>query len=332
MTAAPFFIVGSSRSGSTLLRMILTSHSRLAIPPETWYLLPLLEQFPLDRPLDAHALECAVTMVTSDYRWPDMSMDTSTFRRRAIELKEPYLKDLVEIVYKYHLEQEGKLRWGDKTPGYIKIVPQLANLFPDALFIHLLRDGRDVTRSMEAVGWYGPEVRNNTREWSEAVDCYECWQRSALADRMMTIRYEDLARETDATMRSTCGFLGERFEPQMLSWEGNVSRLIPLREMQIHGKLGRKPNTADVARWKREMNAWEILAIESFIGSRLRRNGYALTFHQRIWFPVFACVRLYCSTIVPATLFTMRAFRFLRRRISPGRRPEPTQPTTTQSE
>ena len=72
---APFFIVGSSRSGTTLLRMMLCSHSRLSIPPETWYLRPLLERFSIDLALDAAEIESAVTIVTQHHRWPDQRLD-----------------------------------------------------------------------------------------------------------------------------------------------------------------------------------------------------------------------------------------------------------------
>ena len=80
---APFFIVGSGRSGSTLLRVMLASHSRLAIPPETWYLIPLLERFGVDQRLNADEVELAISIITSHYRWPDMRFDAQDFRQHA---------------------------------------------------------------------------------------------------------------------------------------------------------------------------------------------------------------------------------------------------------
>ena len=114
--AAPFFIVGSGRSGSTLLRLMLASHSRLTIPPETWYLIPLLKRFNIDQRLNADEVELAISIITSHYRWPDMRLDAQDFRRQASRLPKPSLRDLVEIVYRTHLQAEGKARWGDKTP------------------------------------------------------------------------------------------------------------------------------------------------------------------------------------------------------------------------
>ena len=82
----PFFIVGSSRSGSTLLRLMLDSHSRIAIPSETWYIAALLEAFPCDRPLTENEISAAVSMMTSHYTWPDIGLDGAELRRRALYL------------------------------------------------------------------------------------------------------------------------------------------------------------------------------------------------------------------------------------------------------
>jgi len=101
---APFFIIGSGPSGSTLLRMMLACHSRLTIPPETWCLIPLLQRFRIDRPLNADEVESAISIVTSHYRWPDMRLDAQDFRREAARLPKPYLRDLVEVVYRSHVQ------------------------------------------------------------------------------------------------------------------------------------------------------------------------------------------------------------------------------------
>lgn len=153
-TTAPFFIVGSGRCGSTLLRMMLASHSRLSIPPETWFLIPpLVKRFSIDRPLNAAEIESAVSVITGDYRWPDMKIDAQEFRHAVGQLAQPRVRDLAEVVYRWHVQTEGKARWGDKTPVYIEILPELASMFPGSRFIHLVRDGRDVAKSFKATGW-----------------------------------------------------------------------------------------------------------------------------------------------------------------------------------
>jgi sulfotransferase family protein len=310
---APFFIVGSRRSGTTLLRMMLCSHSRLSIPPETWYLRPLLERFSIDRTLDAAEIESAVTIVTQQPRWPDQRLDAQEFRRRLSRVAMPHLRDVVEVVYRWHLEVEGKARWADKTPGYIDIVPQLARMFPASRFIHLVRDGRDVAKSLQAAVWGAYWLHDNTREWINAVECYGRWAGSELGERILQVRYEDLVLDSETALRRICQFIGEKFEPQMLSWEQKVDEQIPERHRHIHPKLKRRIGAEGVARWKREMTPRELFVAEAFMGPHLARAGYERRYPSPFWAPAFALTRLYCRTLE----MQMSAARFLRRRVAP---------------
>lgn len=310
MNSAPFFIVGSGRSGTTLLRMILSSHSRLSIPPETYYLAPLLDQLPIDRSLSPDEVERAVKVMTGHYRWPDMGIDSGELARDAAALVSPKLRDIVEIAYAKHLAHEGKARWGDKTPPYIQIVPRLAEMFPGARFIHLLRDGRDVAKSFQSVGWYGPHLHRNMIEWTGAIELDRRWRKLPLADRILVVRYEDLVRQTEKTTKQICEFLGEEFEPQMLGWEEKVDRLVPRRELYIHTKLQRKPSSADIERWRREMSSWEMFISEAFMGKDLARAGYECKYRSGMWAPVFFLARSYCRLALPALARLARVFRF----------------------
>jgi Sulfotransferase family len=329
MNPAPFFIVGSGRSGSTLLRMILASHSRLVIPPETWFVRLLIKRLSNDRPLTQQEVREAACIVTNHYRWSDMAIDTDRFRRELAALEAPLLSQVIEVIYQYHMRREGKVRWGDKTPGYIEVIPQLAQMFPGSRFIHLLRDGRDVTRSFQATGWYGPWLHDNTAEWLESLDYDERWACSSFADRILTVRYEDLVLETDATVRRICGFLGEKFEQQMLHWQDRVDRLVPTREMQIHVRLKHRPDWRDEGRWKREMSAREIFVCEAFMGRHLARTGYERRFKSALWTPAFAVTRWYCQHVLPVVGFPIKALWLIsawrKRALSHGRQVDVTE-------
>lgn len=325
MAEAPFFIVGSGRSGSTLLRAILASHSRLMIPPETWYLLPLIDQLgAARRPLGAEEVERIVRIMTSHYRWPDMNLDADDLRHESTKLANPVLGDVVEIVYRKHLERARKPRWGDKSPGYIKVLPQLAEMFAGSLFIHLHRDGRDVAKSFQERSWYGPWFHDNTREWCEAMEFNERWSRSRLRDRILQVRYADLVLETERIVRDICAFLGEQFEPQMLSWQGNLDELIPSRELPIHRKLTQIPEPADVSRWKREMPAREVLVCEAFMHRHLEKLGYELNYRNCAWLPMFMLTRCYCRWVLPILGRLPTVIRKIGAARAPAKVPRPT--------
>src|SRR3954452_7620443 len=95
----PFFIVGASRSGTTLLRLILAGHSRIHIPPETWFIEDLVRELPLANPLTPEQVARAVAIMTTNYRWPDMGIDSGDFSRWAEALEAPKLPDIINLVY-----------------------------------------------------------------------------------------------------------------------------------------------------------------------------------------------------------------------------------------
>jgi hypothetical protein len=296
---APFFIVGSGRSGSTLLRLILASHSRICIPPETWFLVPLLDKLPADRQLSSTEIGAAVEIMITHYRWPDMGMEAPDLESRAAALTGATLRDVVELVYRHHLDGAGRTRWGDKTPPYIHIVPQLAAMYPGSRFIHLVRDGRDVAKSFQATGWYGRWLYDSCFEWREAIDRAHGYRSSPLADRLLDVRYEDLVLETEKTIRRICDFLGESFEPAMLDFQRAAEAGVPEREQHAHGKLGRAPRPSDIDRWKTEMSLREVLIVEAFLRDGLRQMGYKPRFDSILWGPLRAATRLVCTLGTP---------------------------------
>src|SRR5579863_645595 len=85
----PFFIVGAGRSGTTLLRLILAGHSRLHIPPETWFVRTLVSELPLTERLSAAEVDRAIGLMIDDYRWPDMGIAPDDLRRRVATLNGP---------------------------------------------------------------------------------------------------------------------------------------------------------------------------------------------------------------------------------------------------
>lgn len=315
-TTAPFFIVCSGRSGSTMLRLMLASHSRLCIPPETGFLIPLVKRFSIDRLLSAEQVESAISIMTSHHRWPDMKLDEREFRSRVSQLSAPYLRDLAEVVYRWHGEAEGKTRWGDKTPPYIEIVPQLARIYPQARFIHLVRDGRDVARSFQSRGWVASSwLHDNGREWLRAMECHWRLMRSELRERILLIYYEDLLREPEKTLRKVCQFIGETFEPQMLSWQRIVDAQVSKREHLQHNRLKLQIGAEGLGRWKRELSPRSTFLCEAFMAADLKRLGYELRYSGPLWAAAFALARIVSPVLLPAYGWTLRSGRWVAARV-----------------
>ena len=161
-------------------------------------------------------------------------------------------------------------------------------------------------------------MHDNTREWSKAINYHWRWARSEFAHRILLVRYEDLVLDVERTLRQICQFIGERFEPQMLAWEGKVDQQVPEREQIRHAKLKQRIGVEGVARWKSEMTAREVFVSEAFMGSNLGKLGYERRYTNVLLAPAMALTRLYCRTVLPTVQFQMRALRFLRKRLRFG--------------
>ena len=305
----PFFIIGAGRSGTTLLRLILAGHSRLHIPPETWFLRCLVRELPLSGELTPAQVSRAVTLMTQDYRWPDMEIAAEDLRRRALDLRAPCLVDIVNLVYHCHLARTGKSRFGDKTPIYFEIVPQLATLYPGAKFVHLIRDGRDVAISCIDVDWVRYYERDRF-EWTSAMAARQEYLKSPYARQILEVRYEDLVCHPERIVRQICEFLGEQFEPAMLEWQ-RLTAMVPERERHIHGKLGQPVSSDNTAVWRRRLSSLECFAIEACLYRDLKSLGYPLRFHSIGWRPLLSTTG---SLLRAAAPILRRCIPYLRRR------------------
>lgn len=308
----PFFIVGSGRSGSTLLRLILSSHSRIAIPPETWFILPLIKKIPMISILTKTEVEKTVAIITSHYRWLDMGIDKKDLCSWARGLDKPQLKDILDLIYNYHLRLENKYRWGDKTPPYIMILPELLLLYPEAKFINIVRDGHDVCKSFQNKGWNGKWLFRNIVEWREAIIQYNLYKETNLSERIFEVKYEDMVLDTRETVKKICSFLEEDFEQGMLNWENQVQKKIPDRELHIHEKIFRRPQKSDILKWRKELSLREIFIIESYLNKELKSLGYEVKFNKMIWTPFFFLVRSCCGLFFFSYLLSKKIFRGLK--------------------
>lgn len=270
----PFFIIGSGRPGTTLLRMVISGHSRIHIPPETWFMLPLVERLPLAEPLSPAQVAAALDIIAGHDRWPDMQIDAADLRTAVADLTAPTLAALVAPVYRHHLAAAGKPRAGDKTPHYVGIVPELATVYPGAKLIHLIRDGRDVAISFVDARFRGRPYHGARFEWTRAVRQGIAYRNSRYAAQILEVRYEDLVADLAGTVHRICDFLGETFEPGMLHFQERIEQSLPARERHLHGKLT-QPVSADAAAvWRRKLSAMECFLMEASLHRDLDRLGY----------------------------------------------------------
>jgi hypothetical protein len=180
----------------------------------------------------------------------------------------------VRAAFETYAAHERRPRWGDKTPGYVRHLDLLAAAFPDATFIHLVRDGREVADSLVDRPW-GPD--------SLLVACH-LWRRDVaagaeagarLGDRYLEARYERLVGDPAAELARICRFLGEEPVPEMLDHRDRA-REAHGGEPQDHRHLG-EAVTANLRNWQDRWSPRERRLIEGVLGPTLDRFGYALS-------------------------------------------------------
>jgi len=186
--APPIFVVGCPRSGTTLLRLMLDAHPTLAIPPESHFI-PLVARVRsrYDQPSGFDAEHMAADVMRG-LRFRDWHLSDDAVRAAIRERRPTTLASAIECVFVAYADAHGKTRWGDKTPGYSIELPLISELFPEAVFVHLIRDGRNVALSLM-------EVPRPPRSFAEAA---QLWR-----SRVSTGRGSETATSSCGTSRSS---------------------------------------------------------------------------------------------------------------------------------
>jgi Sulfotransferase family len=274
----PFFLLGAARSGTTMLRLMLNRHSRLAIPFESHFLRQIFAEMPIHRPLNVTEAQRVADLVIGEKNFQTWHLEPNLVRKELRRVAPAPLAELVDVLFSMEIALSGKPRWGDKTPIYYGCWRELMGLYPASKLVHIIRDGRDVSLSLEKVDWHGPTEFDRARYWHERVEKARAAAKELGRERNLIIRYEDLVMETRSTLMAVCDFLGETFEPPMLTFFEDASRHLSDIDGDVHRKLFRAPRADDVERWRSEMPAARQIQFESVASESLRAMRYPCMF------------------------------------------------------
>jgi len=189
----PVFVVGSMRSGSTMLRLMLDSHPHIAIGGETGFMGGLLAAKEI----------------------PGWNFGKGWYERLGWTEEEfdARLREFYSGLFRRHASDQGKTRWGDKTPFHTGHMAEMGRVFPDAVFVGLVRHPGAVAASLHRKFHYAfPEALSY---WSQTnLDLVRGG--AGLGDRFTLCRYEDLVLHGERVLREVLAFLGEPWHPDVL--------------------------------------------------------------------------------------------------------------------
>ena len=267
----PVFVGGAERTGTSLTYALLTSHPSIAMTRRTNYWRYIDGKFG-DLAEDRNLAECLDVM--RRYKRLDViDIDWDRLREDFRQGPASYGR-LYELLQRQQSERDGKPRWGDKSLLNERYAERIFESFDDARIIHMVRDPRDRYASVLA-RW---KVRRGgvgagMGEWLEsarhAESNVERWP-----SKCTIMRYEDLVAAPEAEMQRICDFIGEPYDPEMLTMSGAE----PFRTQGANSSYGKRPtgaiSTSSIGKYTKVLSDGQVRYIERVARAEMDRHGY----------------------------------------------------------
>lgn len=277
---APLFVLGNPRSGTSLLRLILTSHQEILIPPECGFIIWLQDKYGDWSEPDCKNPDRYINFL--DDLFSAKKFDTWKLERKSVKneiekrLPRNY-SELCEVVYAAYGGSIGRRfsLWGDKNNFHVDHLEELLCLYGNARFLHIIRDGRDVACSyrevmaMQSNSPYAPklsiDVVDIAREWTDNVMKVDGFMKSISSEQSMTIAYESLVTQPLETVGLICQWLGVNFELEMLDFYrvNRVNMLEPAALMDWKARTCQPIGAQTVGRYKDVLSSDELSLFET---------------------------------------------------------------------
>ena len=267
--------------------MMLDAHPQLAIPPETGFVLPLARRrwsWP-----SGVGRARFLRHVTTAPCWPDFHLERDHLHAAVDALPRFTLAAGVRTFYELYAARFGKSRWGDKTPLYGPAIGAIGALLPEARFVHIIRDGRDVAVSLRPL-WFAPasDMPTLARYWTGLIA--RTRRAATRVPHYLEVRYESLVAEPAPVLQRICAFLDLEFDAQLLTYHTRARGRLDEHEARLAGDGGvlvskaarlaqqqrtaQPPDRSRVHRWRDELDETECDQFERHAGVWLETLGY----------------------------------------------------------
>lgn len=267
----PLFIVGSERSGTTLLAILMSRHSRLAVTSETEYLSKFVPRRWWHR-LPKLSHEDFIERFWHTRRIADLELDRQAVIDRFRRHNATY-RDFFRALLEEFAAREGKPLVGEKSPSHLPHVPQLLRWFPEARIVGIVRDGRDVVQSLMKMPWTnGESIRSQCLKWIKSARLARRWRRR-YPSQVALVKFENLVRDPENVLRKVDAFAGLPFEPAQLSTDVHT-RVVPGWERGWKARATEELDANRIGVWKREMSHDDQIVINTMMRTELMRMGY----------------------------------------------------------
>ena len=289
-TSSPIFLLGAERSGTTLLRLMLTAHPAICIPPESLFFVALESKYGPVSNLLPQIEEFLNDLYHNNFhRFWEWNVDRQLLFNNLTNNQQLSYDRAVSLVYETYRQQFDPTAsiWGDKNPFHIYQLGKIRKYFPDVRVILIVRDFRACYSSVKKLVakeqergevWPGIKtIAGLTHQWNQVVKIIEKYNQKW--EQFYLVSYEDLVREPSAQLAKICKWVGVDFQESMLEFYQKNAELglVPVNQMVWHPNTFEPVGSDRINAWQDELSVTELETIELMNWKNLEKLGYKCT-------------------------------------------------------
>ena len=279
---SPIFIIGTERSGSNLLRLILDVHPDVVIPhpPHLMKYFGELDYGNLSELDNLRSLSRDMVKLIETHIFPwEIPLSSETLAKQALE---PSHFGLVSTIYECVRSQHGVKRWGCKSTFMIKYITETLSVYPKAQFILLVRDPRDVAVSARKSVFSPCHPYLSATLWNEQQALGRAAESTLNDTQLYTLRYEDLLVDSEMVLRQVCDFLNLEFTPNLLRFFEQKEAKKSANLSESWGNTARPILKNNHQKFHTELSPKDIATVEKLCQDNMQYFGYALVTDQAV--------------------------------------------------
>ena len=283
----PIFILGSNRSGTSMLRAILTHHPEICIPPECHFSLWLHEEY--SKWSESSDISGFIKDLYQCKKFESWGIDEGELLKFITEMKPKSYAELTSAVYCFYglkKKSDSFRYWGDKNSLWIESLPVIRELYPDVKVIHLVRDGRDVACSYrelmkrEIISEYAPdlprEISAIANKWNRDIQSVLEMMKELKEGNFYEIRYEDILNNSGEALSGLMAFLDLEYTEDMLKFHAIKKNPLaePVGFLQWKEQLLQPINGSNQKKYLKELTSEEIAEFNEISAEYLCQYNY----------------------------------------------------------
>ncbi|MDI6710266.1 MAG: sulfotransferase [Thermoanaerobacterales bacterium] len=274
----PIFVIGAERSGTTLLMAMLGCHPRIAVPEVGWLwprFYPYLYSYgDLNNDENFRTLADEMLFGLNHDLW-GMKLNPRTAVDEIVGMvRERSFAGIYCAMHERFAQEQGKPRWGQKTPHNLYFVGPIKEAFPQAQFIYIVRDGRDASVDYLESSFGPMNIFCAAESWKMCWNFVKPWREKLTPQGdWLDVKYEDLCRKPEEVLRKVCEFLGEEYSTAMLDfYKTDIGK--NRGSTRDHKPLGHAVSDRYVGIYKRLLSIRDQQVFAAVAGKELEEAGY----------------------------------------------------------